>query len=79
MSVQKLEIPPVTVSEAMLDLARSLRETADAIEKGEIRGVAICTVASGPEMYVTREFAVMSGAITLTGGVYRLLQEVSQA
>ncbi|MGP3789780.1 hypothetical protein [Pseudomonas sp. B392_1p] len=79
MTVKKLEVPPVAVTESMLEMACSLREAADAIEKGGIRAIAFCSVESGPDMFVTRSYAAMSGCITLTGGVYRLLQEVSEA
>lgn len=74
--VARLEVPAVEVSEGMLVAAKDLRALADAIEGGKVRAVGFCYVEAGPDMYVTRQWASMSGQTTLTGGLYRLLQEV---
>lgn len=75
----KLAVQPVEVSEGMLSVAAYLRETADSIESGKVRAVGMCLVESGPDMDVTRTWASMSGRITLTGGLFQLMQEVAKA
>ena len=79
MTVTKLAVPAVEVSEQMRSLAAELRQIADDIDQGKIRGAAVCHVEAGPDMFVTSSFATMSGRITLTGGLYRLLQVVGES
>lgn len=75
--VTRLEVPPVEVSEGMSVAAKDLRALADAIDAGRVRAVGFCYVEAGPDMYVTRQWASMSGQTTLAGGLYRLLQTVA--
>ncbi|MWV17554.1 hypothetical protein F3I16_16045 [Pseudomonas sp. L-22-4S-12] len=75
--VTRLEVPAVEVSEGMLVAAKDLRALADAIDAGKVRAVGFCYVEAGPDMYVTRQWASMSGQTTLAGGLYRLLQTVA--
>lgn len=75
----KLATQPVEVGEGMLSVAAYLRETAAMIEAGKVRAVGMCTVESGPDRDVTQSWGSMGGRITLTGALFQLMQEVSQA
>jgi hypothetical protein len=75
--ITELKLPPVEVSDAMLELAASLEQVASMIRAGEIRGAAICYVQTGPDMFVTRDWALMSGQHTMLGGLYKMMNEIS--
>jgi hypothetical protein len=77
--VTKLTLPPVEVTEGMLDLATELDQLAEDIRSGRVRGCAVAWVESGPDMNVSSNWCIMSGKATLTGGLYRLLNAVSSA
>jgi hypothetical protein len=77
--IAKLEAIKPEVSEGMIELADRIEEVAKRIRSGEIRAAAICYVESGPEMYVSSDWASMSGRITMVGGLFRLLTLVSDA
>lgn len=64
--------------EAQADVSRGMLEAlAISVRAGRVRAVAACAVEAGPDMYVTRHWAGMSGRITLTGGLFELMQAVS--
>ena len=77
--IAKLEAQKTEVSEGMMDLADQMEDVARRIRSGEIRAGAICYVESGPDMYVSSDWASMTGRITLVGGLYRLISCVSDA
>lgn len=79
MTVTTLAVPAVEVSEQMRNLAAELRQIAADIEQGKVRSAAICHVEAGPDMFVTSSWASMSGRITLTGGLFKLLQVVGES
>lgn len=77
--IAKLEAQKTEVSAGMMDLADRMEEVARRIRDGEIRAGSICYVESGPDMYVSSDWASITGRITLVGGLYRLISCVSDA
>lgn len=76
--VTPLKTPQVEVSEGMLGLADQLDELAQEIRAGKVRAASCCWVECGPDMNVNSHWASMTGRITLSGGLYRLLNDVSR-
>ena len=79
MSIVTLKPAATEVSQGMLDLADRMEEVAKRIRLGEIRSCSMCYVEAGPEMFVSSDWAAMSGRITMVGGLHRLMQVLSDA
>lgn len=76
--ITPLKVPQVEVSEGMLGLADELERLAKDIREGKVRAAAVSWVESGHDMNVSSNWASMTGRITLSGGLYRLLNDVSR-
>lgn len=77
--IAKIEAKKTEVSTGMMDLADKMEEVARRIRAGDIRAGSICYVESGPEMYVSSDWSSMTGRITMVGGLYQLINSVSEA
>lgn len=76
--ITPLTVPQVEVSDGMISLAITLEQLARDIRDGKVRAAAVSWVESGHDMNVNSNWASMTGRITLSGGLYRLLNDVSQ-
>jgi hypothetical protein len=56
-----------------------MENTARMIREGKVRACCMVYVESGPDMYVTSDWAAMSGKLTMIGGLMRLVGDVSSA
>lgn len=77
--VSVLAVPDVEVSQGMLDLADQMENAARMIREGKVRAGCMVYVESGPDMYVTSDWASMSGKLSMVGGLMRLVGDVSSA
>lgn len=75
--VTALAVPGVEVSQGMLDLADQMELVAQMIRDGKVRAGSMCYVESGPDMYITSDWASMTGRSTMVGGLFRLMTDVS--
>lgn len=63
----------------MLDLAYQMENTARMIREGKVRAGCMVYVESGPDMYVTSDWAAMTGKLTMVGGLMRLVGDLSSS
>lgn len=78
MTIQ-LEVATVEVSQGMLDLADQMESVARMIREGKVRAGCMVYVESGSDMYVSSDWASMSGKLSMVGGLMRLVGDVSSS